>query len=63
MKSYSVTIQMKATEQYFPVVLFFFQLYGTKLNLSCFFSRHYLEPKLKINNTAHIQNNLNANQT
>ena len=22
MKSYSVTIQMKATEQYFPVVLF-----------------------------------------
>ena len=24
MKSYSVTIQMKATEQYFPVVLFMF---------------------------------------
>ena len=24
MKSYSVTIQMKAIEQYFPVVLFFF---------------------------------------
>ena len=23
MKSYSVTIQMKATEEYFPVVLFF----------------------------------------
>ena len=23
MKSYGVTIQMKATEQYFPVVLFF----------------------------------------
>ena len=25
MKSYSVTIQMKAIEQYFPVVLFVFQ--------------------------------------
>ena len=25
MKSYSVTIQMKATEQYFPVVLFIMQ--------------------------------------
>ena len=31
MKSYSVTIQMKATEQYFPVVLFI-TLYTVLLN-------------------------------
>ena len=31
MKSYSVTIQMKATEQYFPVVLFII-LYKVILN-------------------------------
>ena len=31
MKSYSVTIQMKATEQYFPVVLFI-MLYKVVLN-------------------------------
>ena len=33
MKSYGVTIQMKATEQYFPVVLFII-LYDVVLNLS-----------------------------
>ena len=33
MKSYGVTIQMKATEQYFPVVLFII-LYNVVLNLS-----------------------------
>ena len=27
MKSYGVTIQMKATEQYFPVVLYFIMLH------------------------------------
>ena len=27
MKSYGVTIQMKATEQYFPVVLFIFKYF------------------------------------
>ena len=32
MKSYSVTIQMKATEQYFPVVLFI-MLYKLLLTL------------------------------
>ena len=32
MKSYSVTIQMKAFEQYFPVVLFI-MLYNVALNL------------------------------
>ena len=28
MKSYDVTIQMKATEQYFPVVLFYYAVQG-----------------------------------
>ena len=32
MKSYGVTIQMKATEQYFPMVLFIV-LYGVVLRL------------------------------
>ena len=32
MKSYDVTIQMKATEQYFPMVLFIV-LYGVVLRL------------------------------
>ena len=34
MKSYGVTIQMKATEQYFPVVLFI-MLYKVILNFEC----------------------------
>ena len=34
MKSYSVTIQMKATEQYFPVVLFII-LYKVVQALKC----------------------------
>ena len=34
MKSYGVTIQMKATEQYFPLVLFFYAVQGGS-NLSC----------------------------
>ena len=33
MKSYSVTIQMKATEQYFPVVLFI-MLYKVVLSVT-----------------------------
>ena len=31
MKSYSVTIQMKATEQYFPVMVMFIMLYKVVL--------------------------------
>ena len=31
MKSQSMTIQMKATEQYFPVVLFYIMLYKVVL--------------------------------
>ena len=31
MKSYSVTIQMKATEQYFPVMIMFIMLYKVVL--------------------------------
>ena len=34
MKSYDVTIQMKATEQYFPVVLFI-MLYKVVLTFEC----------------------------
>ena len=34
MRSYSMTIQMKATEQYFPVVLFII-LYKVVLILEC----------------------------
>ena len=34
MKSYGVTIQMKATEQYFPVVLFI-MLYKMALTFEC----------------------------
>ena len=34
MKSYGVTIQMKATEQYFPVVLFI-MLYKVVLTFEC----------------------------
>ena len=34
MRSYSMTIQMKATEQYFPVVLFI-MLYKLVLILEC----------------------------
>ena len=34
MKSLSVTIQMKATEQYFPVVLFI-MLYKVSLTFEC----------------------------
>ena len=30
MKFYSVTIQMKATEQYFPVVLFVFSYFSNR---------------------------------
>ena len=37
MKSLSVTIQMKSTEQYFPVVLFIFRILQTA-NLTIFFS-------------------------
>ena len=33
MKSLSATIQMKAIEQYFPVVLFFLMLYKVVLTL------------------------------
>ena len=35
MKSYDVTIQMKATEQYFPVVLFFMLYKGDSKLLTC----------------------------
>ena len=43
MKSYGVTIQMKATEQYFPVVLFiivreFYQPYPSQF---CDVEQHY----------------------
>ena len=33
MKSYGVTIQMKATEQYFPVVLFIMLSFGSVIIL------------------------------
>ena len=35
MKSYGVTIQMKATEHYFPVVLFI-MLYGVTIQMNLF---------------------------
>ena len=47
MKSLSVTIQMKATEQYFPVVMLVFQNFAMRLfstlNLSTLYNQHLPE--------------------
>ena len=47
MKSHSVTIHMKATEQYFPVVLFI-KLYNVVLNLSLWMKSFGLTIKVKV---------------